>query len=80
MLMTEGLTQFIAQELLIDHDEVSLAEDDDLLTTGLIDSLGIMRLVAFIEETFEKKIPYEDITIENFRSVRTLVNYLQKQQ
>ena len=78
MVMAEGLTQFITQELLVDHDEIILTDDDDLLTTGLIDSLGIMRLVAFIEETFEKKIPYEDITIENFRSIRTIVNYLQK--
>lgn len=79
MVMTDSLTQFIIQELLDEYDEVTLGEDDDILTTGLIDSLGIMRLVTYIEETFEKKIPYGDITIENFRTIKTIVSYLQKQ-
>ncbi|MEM7033542.1 MAG: acyl carrier protein [Chloroflexota bacterium] len=78
MIISKGLTKFITAELLVDYEENDLMEDDDLLTTGLIDSLGIMRLVTFIEETFEKKIPYEDITIENFRSVKTMANYLQQ--
>ena len=78
MTMSDGLTQFIQHDLLLDGDGISLGADDDLLTTGLIDSLGIMRLVVFIEETYEKRVPYEDITIDNFRNVRTIVNYLQQ--
>ena len=78
--MNEGLTRFIEEDLLFGGGEMSLAEDDDLLTTGLIDSLGIMRLVVFIEETYDTKVPYEDITIENFRDVKTIVNYLQQER
>ena len=78
MAQSQGLIQFITHDLLIDPEGVSLAEDDDLLTTGLIDSLGIMRLVVFIEETYDKRVPYEDITIDNFRTVKTIVSYLQE--
>ncbi|MEM9484039.1 MAG: acyl carrier protein [Cyanobacteria bacterium P01_F01_bin.116] len=50
--------------------------DDDLLVSEIIDSLGMMRLVAFIEETFAIKVPLEDITIQNFRTVEAMDEYL----
>ncbi len=79
MAIAETLTQFVTEELLADYDDLSLGESDDLLTTGLIDSLGVMRLVAFIEDSFQIKVPYEDITIENFCSVQTMTHYVQSQ-
>ena len=50
--------------------------DDDLLIGEIIDSLGMMRLVAFIEETFKIKVPLEDITIQHFRTVEAIDSYL----
>ena len=35
-----------------------------------------MRLIAFIEETFGIQVPPEDVTIERFRSVSTIAEYL----
>ena len=75
MTISQGLTQFIQHDLLLDSTDQTLSEDDDLLTSGLIDSLGIMRLIVFIEETYNKRVPYEDVTIDN---VRTIVNYLEQ--
>jgi len=43
-----------------------LSDDDDLLTSGLVDSLGMMSLVAFIEEQFGVAVPPEDVTLETF--------------
>ena len=70
------LADYIAQELLTETDGVTLAPEDDLLTTGLIDSLGIMRLVTFIEEEFGTDVPPEDIVIENFLTITHISNYL----
>ncbi|MEM7793615.1 MAG: acyl carrier protein [Cyanobacteria bacterium P01_C01_bin.118] len=50
--------------------------DDDLLVGEIIDSLGMMQLVAFIEETFAIRVPLEDITIQNFRTVEAMDEYL----
>ena len=65
---------YISDVLLNGRMEVEV--DDDLLVGEIIDSLGMMRLVAFIEETFETKIPLEDITIQNFRTVEAIDEYL----
>jgi acyl carrier protein len=79
MNRVDTLIRYISQELLNHLPDRSLAEDDDLLTTGRINSLGVMRLVAFIEAEFNVTISPEDVTLENFRSVGLIVAYLDKQ-
>ena len=74
--MKETLKQFITQELL-GNEGMTLNDEDNLLLDDMIDSLGMLRLVAFIEKTHQIQIPYEDITIENFNTVNNLVVYLQ---
>ena len=53
-----------------------LADDDDLLLSGIVDSIGVMRLVAFIEETFSVTVPPEDVTIENFSTIKDIGEYV----
>jgi acyl carrier protein len=77
--MSDTLMRFICNVLLSHHEEKTLTEDDDLLTSGRINSLGIMQLVSFIEEEFQVTVPAEDVTLENFRSVRTITGYLEQQ-
>jgi acyl carrier protein len=49
-----------------------LKSGDSLSQRGLLDSLGVIKLVAFCEETFEIEIRDEDVLPENFDSVRAL--------
>ena len=39
---------------------------------GLIDSLKILQLIAFIEAEIDRTIPETDVVMDNFRSVRTM--------
>jgi acyl carrier protein len=73
------LTDFIKQEILHGRS-VALNEDLDLLTAGVIDSLGILRMVAFMEERFGVKVPDEDVVFENFQSIRMMAQYLAQQK
>ncbi|MBC6998006.1 acyl carrier protein [Cytophaga sp. FL35] len=50
--------------------------DDDLLADGLIDSLGMMKLVAYVEKEAQIKIPPEDLTLENFMTIDHILEYL----
>lgn len=74
MNLQEMLLTFIREELL-DSDE-PLDADENLLADGMIDSLGMMRLVAFIEAEQGVKVPPQDFTIENFRTVAHIERYL----
>ena len=67
------IQDFISERLL---DGQAVATDEDLLLSGLLDSLGVMSLVAHLEKHMDAKIPDQDITIENFSTVDTIAQYL----
>jgi acyl carrier protein len=68
-----SLTAFIRDTLLNGRE---ITSDEDLLLSSLLDSLGVMSLVAFIETQLGATVPPEDITLENFTSVDTILSYL----
>jgi len=70
-----ALLDYIKNELLHGRGG-SLTADTDLLSTGIIDSLGILQVVSFIEERFNIQVPDEDVVYENFNSVKALTTYL----
>ena len=75
-MMTETIIDYILKEL-IGEDE-PLQADDDLLNSGLVDSIGIMRLIGFIESKYDMKVPPQDMVIENFISVEAIVQYIEQ--
>lgn len=75
--MKQKLITFIQSELL--NDQQSITAEEDLLISGLVDSIGVMRLVGFIEKKLETTIPPKDVTLENFGNVNTIVSYLDSQ-
>ena len=72
--MKDSIRTFIADKLLSGQ---SIANGDDLLLSGLLDSMSVMRLVLHLETEFAVKIPPEDVVIEHFTSVETIAAYLE---
>ena len=53
--------------------------DVDVFESGLLDSLGLVMLVAEIEERFGLRIPFETLEIDEFRTVRSLARIVEAQ-
>ncbi|NND34334.1 MAG: acyl carrier protein [Saprospiraceae bacterium] len=70
------LLEYIQSEIISNEITSKIATSDDLLSTGIIDSLSIMRLIAFIEERFDQKVPPQDLVIENFISIDAMATYI----
>ena len=51
----------------------------DVFETGLLDSLGLVSLVAEIEERYGMRIPFETLDIDEFRTVRALARLVEAQ-
>jgi acyl carrier protein len=49
-----------------------IADDESLLTRNVVDSLGVFRLIAFLEETFPLTIDDTDIAPENFETINLI--------
>jgi acyl carrier protein len=76
--MNEIILNYIREQLTHGQAEVEITEEDDLLGSGILDSLGMMRLILFLENEFDVSIPPEDMTIENFMTVSHIRTYLKK--
>jgi acyl carrier protein len=54
-----------------------LAEDDHLLANGIVDSLGILDLVGYLEREFGIAITDDDLVPEHFESLRRMTKFVQ---
>jgi len=68
--------EFIKDNFMFRDDRADLADGESLLDAGLIDSTGILELVAFIETEFSIQMADTDIVPENLDSVETIVRYV----
>ncbi|WP_299102884.1 phosphopantetheine-binding protein [uncultured Winogradskyella sp.] len=74
--MDNTIINYIKNQLIVSDEAIDLDAEDDLLGSGLLDSLSMMKLVGFIEQEFKLKIPAQDMVIENFMTVACITNYL----
>jgi len=74
--MKERLIKYISEQLLNNELEEELEAEDDLLGDGILDSLGMMKLILFIETEYKTKIPPQDMVIENFMTINHISQYL----
>ncbi|MFW2382243.1 MAG: phosphopantetheine-binding protein [Acidimicrobiales bacterium] len=72
LTLTNELCSFIDAEVSLDPD-CPVQPETDLLTTGLVDSLGAMEIVHWLEETLDIDIDPIDITIDNFQTVDKMI-------
>ncbi|MBT0652923.1 acyl carrier protein [Geomobilimonas luticola] len=63
------IQQFIMNELMRGKNVSGLEVTDNLIETGVIDSLGIQILISFLERNFSIAIADEDLIPDNFESV-----------
>ncbi|MFH1743398.1 MAG: acyl carrier protein, partial [bacterium] len=53
-----------------------LHDDDSFFENGIIDSAGVLELVAFVEEQFNITVTDEEVTLENLDSVNRLIGFI----
>jgi acyl carrier protein len=69
---------YIAENLQYRATVGSLKETDSLLKAGLIDSVGVLELVAFLEASFAIEVSDADVLPENIDSVAGIVAFVQR--
>ncbi|MEL6895122.1 MAG: acyl carrier protein [Planctomycetota bacterium] len=73
------IAAFLTNDILVSPTD-SLDPQQPLLTSGLVDSMGVMRLVQFLEEEFRIQIDPADVTIENFGCLNDITTFVANRQ
>ncbi len=72
--MKEQIRKFIVENFLF--GERGLEDDEPLFDSGIIDSLGLMKLLAFVEKKFNISVDMSEIAIENFNTLNGIMETL----
>ena len=70
------IRRYIMENFLYMRPDYQFTDDDALLGKGIIDSIGVMELMAFVEEEFGVTVADTDITEENLGSVSAVCRYV----
>jgi acyl carrier protein len=69
--------KFIEDNFLFREDGSAISDDTSLLDAGLIDSTGILELVAFLESDFGLQMADADIVPANLDSIKAIIDYVE---
>ncbi|WP_051340481.1 acyl carrier protein [Azospirillum halopraeferens] len=78
-MITQQIRSFIVENFLLGKDS-GFDNGDSLLETGIIDSTGIMHVVAFLEENFGIAIDDDDLVADNLDSVARIAAFVRSKQ
>ena len=72
------IRDYIVSEFLSGEDVPDLTDDFDLIENGVVDSLGLVRLISHISKTYA--IPVDDIPLEpsNFRDIERICAFIRQ--
>jgi acyl carrier protein len=57
-----------------------LDDDDNLFTSGIVNSLFAVQLISFLEKTFHIEVTSEDLEMENFKSISAAASFVMRKQ
>jgi acyl carrier protein len=75
-----ALRSFILSEFLVGEAPSQLKDDTPLRTSGIVDSLGTLNLVSFVERRFGIEVEAHEASVENFDTVEDLVAFVGQKQ
>ena len=72
------IRRFIVDNFLFGEEDNKLTSDDSLLERGIIDSTGVLELVAFVERQYGFKIEDKELVPANLDSITNLVRFIDR--
>lgn len=73
------VTSYVIRDI-VTSQGVVISDDTDLLKSGILDSLSLMKLVVFVEEQFGIEVGEAELIPKNFVSINAISQYVSTRQ
>ncbi len=80
MQLKPEIRSFIVDNFLYGQNDDGFKDDVSLLANGMIDSTGVLELVAFVEERYGISVKDDELIPSNFDSVNNLSDFIMKKK
>lgn len=74
----QTIREFVVANFLFGRDQDTLKREESFLESGIIDSTGVLELVAFLEQTFQIKVRDHELVPENLDSLKLVSSFVQR--
>ncbi|HZD55084.1 MAG TPA: acyl carrier protein [Anaerolineales bacterium] len=72
------IEHFVLNNLLIGNSRTKIDPDESLIADGIIDSLALLQLIAFIEEQFAITVEDDEVVPENFQTITMMSSLVER--
>ena len=77
MSIEQQVRNYILENFLFTSDASALANDVSFLEKGIVDSIGVLEMILFLEQEFAIKVADSEMVPENLDTVGNIVHYVQ---
>ncbi len=72
----QKLRHFILENYLFSDDQSALKDDDSFLDGGILDSMGILELIEYLDEGLGIKVEGDELVPDNLDSINSLIKFI----
>ena len=80
MSVESKLRGHILENFLFTDDDAALANSESFMDKGIVDSMGIMEVILFLEEEFGLTVADDEMVPENLDSIDNLVGFVRRKR
>lgn len=80
MELENQIERFIVNDLMFGDRRTKINLDDSLFSSGALDSLSLLRLIAFLEEQFNIQVDDTEVIPDNFQSINEIKAFIQNKK
>lgn len=78
MTLKQELKTFIRDNLIAGSQQAEIDENEALIDRGVIDSMGLLQIMTFIEERTGLRVPDHEVMPDNFQSVASIERMVER--
>ncbi len=75
-----AIERFIVDEIMLGDSNTKIDPNESLISSGVLDSLALLRLIAFLEEQMGVTVDDSEVIPENFESINEIKSFIEKKK
>ena len=80
MDLETAIERFIVDEIMLVDSQTKIDPDESLISSGVLDSLALLRLIAFLEEQLGITVEDSEVIPENFESINEIKAFVDRKK
>jgi len=75
-----AIERFVVDEIMLGDSNTKIDPNESLINSGVLDSLALLRLIAFLEEQMGVTVDDSEVIPENFETINEIKSFIEKKK